>query len=349
MYAYVSSYFVLLSFSFLYFYGVKKESNIAVMKTFFFVGLIPSMLFIVLRGNVGTDTGNYLQMVQDISFNPEGSHKDFDVEIGFYILLKGLLLLFSEPHFIVNSISFFIALYCFHLFSKNGEGFLIFSLLIFPVFFFDMTMNGIRYGLAFLLAKHASDEYYSGNKFKSLFLLFACIGFQLSGILVFVLFRVNKFKFLNLIYAILFAIIFYLIFQERLSYKIIAYAEFVSPSIASGSLPLLLFLACYLNLLLIDGGFGRRFMPLLALEAVSFLLAKFSYAGLRFQLLILFVFFCFISGIEFEKYGRKKMLVVSLFCMIGFIGFVGTLKHYIDDIGVPPSPFLPYHFFWEDV
>jgi hypothetical protein len=348
MIVYVSSYLVLLSFCFIYLSFERENPILLTEKFLFIIGLVPALIFIALRGNVGTDTGNYLNMVQEIASNEGLGPGDFDIEIGFYLLLKGLVLLFSEPRFVVNSISVFVALYCFHLFSKNIESFLIFSLLIFPVFFFDMTMNGLRYGLAFLLAKHASDEYLLGNKLKSFFLLVICIGFQLSGVLVFFLLRKNRFKILNLLYVTLFAIILYLIFQERFSYKFIAYTELESPSVTSGLLPLLVFLACWLNLLLVDSKFNLKFLPLLALEVASFVLARFSYAGIRFQLLILYVFFCFISGINLNVYRRKNyILVISLFFLIGLIGFVGTLKHYTDDIGIPPSPFLPYHFFWE--
>lgn len=347
MYAYISSYLVLLTFCFLYLFLEAKESNAISIKAFFITGLIPAIFFVVFRGNVGTDTGSYLQVIEYIIFDSFGDTGDIDIEIGFYLLLKGLIFLFSEPRFVVNAISFFITIYCFYLFSCDRIRFLIFTLLIFPLFFFDMTMNGLRYALSFLLAKHAADEYAINKRLKSLILLICCVGFQLSGVLVFFLLRVRQFKILTLIYTFIFGCIFYALFQERLIYKYAAYADLESPSIFSGLLPLIIFFACYICLILVDRRFAKKFMLLFVLEVASFVLAKFTYAGLRFQLLLLFVFFCFISEIDLKAYGKNKILVLSLFFLIGFVGFSGTLRHYINDAAMPPSPFLPYHFYWD--
>jgi EpsG family len=347
MYAYVSSYLVLLSFCSFYLFLETKKSDTVLIKVLFFVGLIPSIIFVIFRGNVGTDTGTYLQMVQDIGLNPTAERNDFDIEIGFYLLLKAFSSLFHHPRVVINLVTAIIATYCINIFSRSKEQFLVFSFLVFPLFFFDMTMNGLRYALSFLLAKHASDEYANNNKFKSLVLFVACISFQLSGLLVFLLLRIRNFKFSTIAFALPLAMIFYSIFDERLAYKFIAYTQLESPDFLSGVLPLGVFLACYFNMMLIDRKFVKKFIPLLILEVASFILAKFTYAGLRFQLLILFVFFCLISEVNLNEY-KRKVVVLFLFFLIGLIGFAGTLKHYVDDANMPPSPFLPYRFFWEE-
>ena len=347
MYVYIGSYLILLLFCFFYLFLLVEYQNTASLKIFFFIGLLPSMAISTFRGNVGTDTGTYLQMVKDIDFNILSERNDFDIEVGFYLLLKAFLYFFNSPRIVVNSVTLVISIYCFNLFSKSKEKFVTFSLLVFPLFFFDMSMNGLRYGLSFLLAKHASDEYSVNNKFKSAVLLLACISFQLSGVLVFSLLRVRNLKLSTLATVLPFAIIFYLIFDERLAYKFIAYTQLESPNILSGSLPLGVFLACYFNTFLIDRKFIKKFTLLLILEVGSFVLAKFTYAGLRFQLLVLFVLFCYISEISLNNCKRKKV-VLFLFFFIGLVGFAGTLKHYVDDVDMPPSPFLPYRYFWEE-
>ena len=346
MFVYVGSYALLLYFLILYFCIFRDESNAPMRRSFLLAGLAFSIVFVVFRGDVGTDTANYLAMAQKIDVDSGVELVDLDVEVGFYWLLKGLVFLFSDPRIAINSISFFIAIYSLHLFSRSDEEFLVFALLLFPVFFFDMTMNGLRYGLAFLLAKHASDEYRLGNKSKSIIYLAGSVGFQLSGVLVFFLLWMDKFKISTFILSLLFAIVFYLIFQERLDSKFAAYAQLQSPGVLSGTLPLLLFVACLLNLYLMSPEIGRKFIPLLIFEVLAFVVAKFTYAGLRLQLLVLFVFFCSISSIDQRAWTKKKMVAIPLFFLIGLLGFMGSLKHYVEDISTPPSPFLPYHFFW---
>lgn len=348
MYVYILSYFfLLLCLSIASLSPIGKYSPSS-MRLLSFIGLIPAILLVGLRGDVGTDTATYLLMASDLMDGEVNNPENLNIEFGFLWLLRFLIFLSGEPRFSINVLSLIIAFYSFFIFSKNRESIVIFSLLVFPVLFFDMSMNGLRYGLSFLLAKHASDVWLSNKKAKSLVLLIGCIGLQLSGILVFFLLRLHRLRFLNLIYVLPFAIVFYGVFQGRLTDKFIVYAQLESPSLLSGLLPLAIFFACYLCLLLVDFRFAKRFMPLLILELLSFFLAKFTYAGLRVQLLILFVFFCLISEIDLKAYGQRKLLIVFIFFFIGFIGFIGTLRHYIADADVPPSPFLPYHFFWEE-
>ena len=170
MFFYIAPYVFLVLSTFLIFFFDKK-SDIFWKKIVFLIGFIPAVFVVVFRGDVGTDTGNYFQMAANILEEGSAVHNDFDIEIGFFWLLKWLAFLFGEPRVIVNVIGFLIAWYSFFLYSKNVESMAVFALLLFPVFFFDMSMNGLRYGLAFLLAKHASDEIDLGRKASSLALM----------------------------------------------------------------------------------------------------------------------------------------------------------------------------------
>ena len=346
MYIYILSYVWLLVCVLSIFSLPNHIKEIKRAQVLFFLGFLPTLLLITLRGDIGTDTWNYFGMATDLVENSSKSFTEYDIEIGFYFLLECLAFVFNDPRFVINFISFAIASYAFFLFSKNVRHILIFSILIAPVFLLDMSMNGLRYGLAFLIAKHASDQYDSKQKIAALFLVIASISIQVSGLLVFALLAAKHFKFSKLAFLIPLGLIFGIIFQDRILYKFQSYQTLASPGILSGALPLLIFLGCYLNLMIADKKLGFKFLPLLILEIASFLLAKVSYAGLRFQLLILFVFFCQIAAIELEKYNRRNW-VISFFLIIGLIGFSGKLRNFSDGIDSTPTSFLPYHFFWD--
>lgn len=347
MYVYVVPYLILVSYAFALTGMAEGRLDGLSKRAIFLVGLLPAILFVVFRGNVGTDTGNYLGMVEEIGANLTASHEDFDVEIGFFLLMKGLTLVFGDPHVVVNLVSLSIALYAYRIFSGSTERILVFSLLIFPIFFFDMSMNGLRYALAFLVAKDSADRWARDQRTKSVILLVLCVTLQVSGLLVFLLLRLGTFSRRAVLYIVPLLALFFYLFWERLAYKFLAYQMLESPGAASGLLPLVIFFAAYAVVSLADSQLWRRFSVLALLEALSFVLARFTYAGLRFQLLILFVLFCAISSISLQSYAKGKNIVVMCLFVIGFVGFLGSLKHYLDDSGVPPSPFLPYTFFWE--
>jgi len=165
-------------------------------------------------------------------------------------------------------------------------------------------------------------------------------------LLVLFLLQVRRLRFINIIYLAPLLALLFVAFQDHLASKFLSYGIFESPNATSGLWPLAIFLACYLCLFLADLAFCKRFFFLFVAEVLAFLLARVTYAGLRFQLLILFVFFCYISTIQLQEYKRGK-LIICLFLIVGLFGFVGTLKNFLNNFDVPPSPFLPYHFFYE--
>lgn len=337
--------YIFLALSQLVFYMLPPAyKNLTNAKLLLFIGLLPTFFIICFRGNVGTDTWNYLGMAEVLIQGDNGS--ELDVELGFLGLLKGLTSLTDSPRFVVNFISLLILVYAYALFSKSVRTILIFSVLIYPVFFFDMSMNGLRYGLAFLLAKHASDCLSSNRGRVAMVLLILAISMQMSSILVFILLQANKIKISHIKYLLPVTLIFIVFFQERLLYKYSAYQTLESAGPLSGLLPLLLFVTTYCVLTLLSKAFSKKLFLLLIIEAASFSLASVTYAGLRFQLLTLFVLFCFVSDIRFDKYTYKKA-VITLLCIVGFVGFLGKMRNFSDGADLPPSPFLPYHFYWE--
>ena len=84
---------------------------------------------------------------------------------------------------------------------------------------------------------------------------------------------------------------------------------------------------------------------ILILEIISFIIAKFTYAGLRFQNLFLFVLLVFVvqnlNLLNFKTFS-KKLIFISCLSLILFVKNISTIAP--DDI----SPFLPYKFYWEE-
>jgi hypothetical protein len=341
---YLFPYVFLVLIQFVFYMLPPAYKNLTNAKLLFFIGLIPTFLVVCFRGDVGTDTWNYLGMAETLIQGGDAS--GLDVELGFLVFLKGLVLFFHSPRFVVNFISLLILVYAYGLFSKSIQRMFIFSVLIYPVFFFDMSMNGLRYGLAFLLAKHASDCLSSNRGRAAMVLLILAISMQMSSILVFILLQANKIKISHIKYLLPVTLIFIVFFQERLLYKYSAYQTLESAGPLSGLLPLLLFVTTYCVLTLLSKAFSKKLFLLLVIEVASFSLASVTYAGLRFQLLALFALFCFVSDIRFDKYTHKKA-VITLLCIVGFVGFLGKMRNFSDGADLPPSPFLPYHFYWE--
>ncbi|MDP1522641.1 MAG: EpsG family protein [Methylotenera sp.] len=346
MYVYITAYLFIISLSPLILLKNRNRTfSSSLDKSIFILGLLPAILVAVLRGDVGTDTVSYLEMSSKLLENSDTGYQDINVEIGFYWILKSLVFLLNDARLPINLLSFIIAIYSYFLFFKEKQRILIYSFLIFPIFFFDMSMNGLRYGLAFLLAKHASDMYENNKNPMSLALMVLCVSIQMSGILVFLLLQLKRIKLSNFAFLVPIIFIFLYIFEERLLEKYASYQEFSSPSLYSGIFPLFIFASCYGVLVFSKVRKIATINILFFAEVSSFLLAKFSYAGLRFQFLILFVLFCLIADIKLREY-KNKSVVIALFIVIGLCGFLGKLKNFTDEYTYAATPFLPYELFW---
>ena len=345
MYVYIFSYICVLIYAFNNIV-LNGSKTIAINKMVAKLLFLPAIAIVMFKANVGTDTENYRYFAETILLDPLILAQDLNIEYGFYWLLKVIVNVTDSPRFTINIISACIALYSIFLFSNNRNSLIIFSLLIFPVFFFDMTMNGLRYGLAFLFAKQAFDYFESKRKFLSLTFIALCASMQITGVLVYLLLIIKNLNFKVFINLTLISIIVGYLFWNPIVKKFISYSEMYSPNIYSGLAPLSIFTACYSVLLRYRNKVDLNIHFMFLLEILSFVMAKYSYAGLRFQLLILFSLFCLMSTYKLDSYKNKKTVLI-LFLIIGLIGFVAKLKNFADDYGNPPSPFMPYTFLWE--
>ena len=346
---YIFPYVFLLITSF-FFYNSNQKCSFLVL----FFCLFPACLIVVLRGNVGTDTDVYLRFYRELIRNAD---YDPSFERGFTYLSKILVTLGLNEGQGVAAIGLLTIILLCICFSENYDKFLIFTLLIFPTFFYDMTMNGLRYGLSFALISIAVQSLYKKRKFIFFVISLMAFSIQSSSLFIFLIFFVGELPLkviivtLILITITIYLTTFSIIDLDYFYGKQDVYKDLYSPDISSGLSPLVIFLLIYFTFLFFCKNELNRLNKvihiILLLEILAFILAKFSYAGLRFQMVFLFSLMLFINNnFNLLKYKTK---IMYYFGLIGIISFLVTIKHFnYNDDGVV-SPFLPYKFSWDEL
>lgn len=328
----------------------------------FILGLCPLFLIAICRGDVGTDTGAYLQIISNIQENESSG-----VEIGFVFLVKLLLFLELPPRFILASITAISTGLVVYAASFSKRSLLLITLCIVPIFYMDMTMNGLRYGLAFSCAMCAVGLFYRHKLHLCIIFAILSISFHLSGWLIFALMtflsddkkEFKKWFSITTSLGLLLLIINTNILAANTSTleiprvniqgKIIAYSHIKSPSLLSGLIPLTISLISLALIKHVDCAHHavsiRRFYILLMGIISSFLIAKFSYAGLRLQLVLLFSTLVCLqfkpAFLPLEKVRLNKKNLLFLIT-IGALGVAAFMKNIWASAGIGPSPWLPY-------
>lgn len=327
--------YLFMSCSILFFYNLKNN----VAKFIFLLFSMPIFLVPLLRGMVGVDTYNYINYINYINY-PYSINFDFDFEPFFSILIKINSYLFENSHVALNFFSFYIIIFLLIFFLKDKNHIFIFISLLFPVFYYDMTMNGIRYGLAF-----AMSSYFICNASKmssKILLLLAFFVHKTSFIFLLIKYS-EKINLKKIILILFFIFLFLYIFIDYFSVKLSAYLEMESPNIYSGIFTIIF----SLSLLIVNTLFfvenKKRNIYLFLFSFFSYLLVFISYAGLRIQYLILYY-------IIISLCADKNILSNRLYCLIlylfGFLYFIYRMYGFNSSAGVGGSPFLPYKFFW---
>lgn len=310
-------------------------------KFLFLVGLIPATLVVILRGLTGTDTYTYLTMLNSTSYEIDENY--YNVELAFLMYIRIIRFFDISPQIALNFFGLLICIFSYINFSKYKNYFIIFSSLIFPVFFYDMTMNGVRYGLAFILSVPFILELTS-NVFKitrnKIYLILAILNH--NSVLTFIFFKIMPhLNVRNFIFSMILASgIFYLI-QDYLLLKFNDYSNSESPGVMSGLQPLILMiLICILNSIFCINNFKRNFY-MLFLQLFFYGITQISYAGIRFQFAVLFFMMVLLATDEIYK--NYKVYLFLLYS-IGFLGFMLKSRNMVDGFGIGMSPFLPYTF-----
>jgi len=313
------------------------------------IGAVPMIALVLLRGNVGTDTPIYISIIEVYRDNPIDPPQLFEPLFELVLINISLLPIPSWAVLALVSLSTTV------LFIRGWiriEPTLVIFTGVYAQFFVDMTMNGIRYGLAFALIVFGSRFLLEKKMyFFWTFVLAATFVQVSSALLAVLLYFLHEQRWRTVFYTIALVGLVGMSFSDRLLIKIVAYQLEHIPSGLSGLMPLT---AIWLTLgVWITDTNARRqaTLKIIGLAAISiafYLLAQVTYAGLRFLQLTLFLsaltFACHLKGSHIRMRHRTAILLIAIGLFLG----VMKLRHYSESIDGAQAQFIPYKFYWED-
>jgi hypothetical protein len=311
------------------------------------IGMIPAAALVAFRGKTGTDTAAYLDITTRIVLQ-NGEGIPVTLEPGFVLLVRVIHLFVDSPQAIVNIISAITSILLWFAFSRKKEDALVFVLLIFPYFFFDMSMNGMRYGLAFALAKTASDQLDSGRKDRFLGLFCVSISIHISAVIVGGLLQLNRLRNLRYVFGFvsLLAVVF-VVSASALESKLANYLVYQPAHELAGTAPLFIAIVATTAAIYFQRDRRQVFLILMLLMAISFGITQVTYAGMRLEQLVMFAIFCQYARFEFPV-RQKRHIFVFVMTLIAVLCFGARSRNMIDEAGVGPSPFIPYKPYWHN-
>ncbi|MFY9090185.1 EpsG family protein [Arcobacter aquimarinus] len=328
MYIYVIPYILILFVGVLTLFS-KFSLNSARLIFLFF--LLPVFFLVIFRGNIGVDTEVYESIIDYYILTGECR-----VEPLFCFISEPIYSLVNRSDFTLRVITAIFCILFYFAFSKTKNDIVVASLFIFPVFFYDMSTNGIRYGLAFILFKLLFD----GLTKKSILTIPIYISIQSSSLLLVILSFINKInlKKIALIVLILAPIFYLLIGGTYLTQRIEAYSGNPSPNLYSGILNFLLGFLIISTLRYFRRILLKEFLIYFTILLSFQILSYFTYAGLRLVQLMLFYFA--IRSIPLINISNLKSNIIICFILFitGFIYFLNLLRV------MSVEHYLPYQF-----
>ena len=335
--------FLAATVSMLYISKIKRKNY----TVFLFCVSMPAIFIAVLSGDSGTDKEAYYTWIGN-AFN--GNMEKVTYEPGFKYLTYLLSFIYPHVYVIIPIIAFLTSCFLIRAYSNSKWQLLIFTFFIFPYFYYDMTMNGLRYGLSFSLASMAALQLTKDKKSSVKFFIYAllAVSMQYSSIIILALIYVSQMRIKKadiLLLIVLGYAVFNMLDFTYFDNKADAYKDASSPSGLSGLSPLILFVVIFVFNWLLNKKLHFIFFVLLVLELASFMLSLKSYSGLRFQSLMIFTLMLFIANFQEPPAFRKRMLFA--FFLIGIMSFSLKIRNFMSEEKYVNTPFLPYEFFWE--
>ncbi len=308
------------------------------------ISSIPMVALVVLRGHSGTDTAAYYD-----AFRALGEGGSYGGEPLFNGYASLLWMIYPDPRFVVNGISLTTCLLLLWVISRDRYGAWFGGMLLVPAMFYELTMNVMRFGLAssiFLIATRVPPE-----KHPIRYTIFAVIatGMHFSSILLFLIFvaATRRGKTLLIVGFSFLAIVASLIIPAYLGDKAGLYGAMAAPNASSG----LLFLILQWLILVAMFSNRRDFeIPTAGwwicgiLSLIFYALTQFTYAGIRFQLLLV-VLLVAVMWRQYRPRNRRVTTRIMVWVLlIGIAALAGRVHNMLDEAGRTESPFLPYRF-----
>ena len=324
----------------------------------------PFIILMSLRGAVGTDIFNYISIIKHILM---GNYL-WTYEPGFFLYIKLVSYFTKDPLLLCIATGITTTTILLYSVKTSYQAQFVLLACIIPIFYLEMTMNTIRSGLSFSLAMLATSLFYRNRVKISLVIGLISLSIHLSSLIIFLLTlisvdikNINKkisaifiaLVFISTIIAILLSLqnMQLNLANHRLENiiqfitdKFHSYSNVKSPNIYSG-LPILGITLSVVYLIhkeesLCKESITKLTFNLATISVLSFLVAKFSYAGLRLQSAILFgllINLQFNASFDQIVLKNKKSLM-----LIGAAGLLLFLKDIALQNGEGSTPFIPW-------
>ncbi len=313
------------------------------------IGATPMIFLVLMRGNVGTDTPYYISAIDQIRSSGSNSTEIFEPLFQWILATLGLLPL---PSWMILA---FVSLSTTLLFFKGWvriEPSLIVFAGVYSQFFVDMTMNGIRYGLAFSLIVFGSRFLLARKLYIFWAFVLVATFIQISSALLAVLlYFLHLQRWRTVLYGVTLGCLVGLNFSDRLLLKLVAYELESIPGAFSGFMPLAsiwLILAIWSLDSHARKKAATKIIGLAIISVAFYGVAQITYAGLRFLQLTLFLsaltLVCHLNVNRMKLHYRSVVFLIVVGMFFGFM----KLRHYNVTIDTAPAQYIPYKFYWED-
>lgn len=310
------------------------------------VAFVPMFWLIMQRGLVGTDSAVYVQEFDVIRYRGLLASA---FEPGFTLIVEILSWFLSDPFQILILLGATTAIIMFVAGMMLERSPLLFMTIVLPYFMFDMTMNGLRYGLAFSIVALGAVGLARGR----LYLFIACAVIASSiqitaALLAFSLWALVEVRIRTFAGVAVGIAIAFLLFGDYIEGKVSDNEDLIGLGGLAGLAPLVVSLIVLVAL----RSKGRyivenqlALLAMFAMQVIAFTISRYYYVGLRLQGLFLFLLYLYAvimigrSSIE----ASKAFLIRWLLVFAALISSASRLKNFSDDF-MGPSPFNPYYF-----
>lgn len=310
------------------------------------IAFIPMFVLIAGRGMVGTDSAVYVQSFDIIRYQGMLASS---FEPGFTVLVEVLSWIFRDSFdiLIVLGSATALIMLCAALLLERSP--LLFMTIVMPFFMLDMTINGLRYGLAFAIVALGAAALARGwlKAFIACCVLAASV--QVSSVLLAIgLWALIEARIKTFIGAGVGLVGVLVVFGSYLEDKVSQNTDISGLGGLSGIIPLAATVAIVVAIRYSDRPIVTSRLPvfaILGMQLASFGLARFYYAGLRFQSLFLFLLYLFVvlsirrSAVQLSG---ERLFTGSLLATLALCS-VSRLSNFRDDT-TGPSPFNPFYF-----
>lgn len=316
------------------------------LRLFAIIAFIPMFYLISARGVVGVDSAFYIRLFDNIRYQGPLAG---GFEPGFSFLIASLTKIFPD------SFDILIILGCFTSIIMLIAAFvlerkpILFLTIVVPFFMFDMTMNGLRYGLAFSIVAVGATGLIYQKRWIFLVCTILAVSIQVSSILVAVgAWALIESKIKTFIVIAIFAVLTTFFFRDYLGDKASANSDLAAPGGTAGLVPYIITILIIVAVCLDKRIFQNMRIPLLgiaAMQTAAFAMARYYYAGLRMEGVILFMLYIVLT-VRFARldYLPKYRPIITLFFTAAVMSSALRLKNFSDEQSQGDSPFAPYYF-----